>query len=227
MADNFDMKKFLTENKLGAYSRLKTEGEAAYEYEKGKEAGEKLAKEDMGKDIEDTKAAGMMDFLAEYEVIYVERNGKCYRKDDEGNMDEVSMSYCSRYAESKEEMDESDLNEDVSAFTELLGTLAGVAGIALTSYQIMKAQNALEKENPELHKQLQNISGTISAADPSKNLEEKASPEAMDRMDGLVPQTALKALIGGSQAIIRDLKDDGFDDEDIFDFIMSKIKTLG
>jgi len=212
MADNFDMKKFLAENKLGAYSRLKTEGEAAYEYEKGKEAGEKLAKEDMGKDIEDTKA----DFLAE----------------------------------------EEPLNEDASAFAELLGTLAGVAGIALTSYQIMRAQNALEKENPELHKQLQNISGTISAADPSKNLEEKeekeegymgtqydssedmavdmlkkgiteASPEAMDRMDGLVPQTALKALIGGSQAIIRDLKDDGFDDEDIFDFIMSKIKTLG
>ena len=70
MADNFDMKKFLVENKLGAYSRMKNEGEAAYEYEKGKAAGEKiekkkLAKEDMGHDIEDAEAEKMMDFLAE------------------------------------------------------------------------------------------------------------------------------------------------------------------
>jgi len=32
--------------------------------------------------------------LKEYEVIYVVRDGKCYRKDDEGNMDQVSMSKC-------------------------------------------------------------------------------------------------------------------------------------
>jgi hypothetical protein len=32
--------------------------------------------------------------LKEYEVTYVVRDGKCYRKDDEGNMDQVSMSKC-------------------------------------------------------------------------------------------------------------------------------------
>ena len=126
MADNFNMRQFLFENKLGAYSKLKTEGEAAYEYEKGKAAGEKLAKEDYAKAEEEK----MMDFLAE----------------------------------------EEPLKEDASAFAEILGTLAGVAGIGLTALQIFKAQNALEKSNPELHKQLQNISSTISAADPSKNL---------------------------------------------------------
>jgi hypothetical protein len=158
MADNFDMKKFLAENKLGAYSRLKENEEQ----------------------------------LNEYEVTYeYGSDGSCYRVDDEGNYDEVDDSYCRRYAgqgvredggkdledtEAAKQMDflaeEEPLKEDVSAFAELLGTLAGVAGIALTSYQIMKAQDALEKENPELHKQLQNISGTIGAADPSKNLEE-------------------------------------------------------
>ena len=106
MADNFDMKKFLVENKLGAYSKLKTEGEAAYEYEKGKEAGEKLAKEDYA-GAEEEK---MMDFLAEYEVIYVERNGTCYRKDDEGNMDQVDMSKCRMYAENKKE----EVKENIS-----------------------------------------------------------------------------------------------------------------
>jgi dGTP triphosphohydrolase len=72
MADNFDMKKFLVENKLGAYSKLKNEGEAAYEYEKGKAAGEKeeketLTKEDLGQDRTDAEAEKMMDFLYEKE----------------------------------------------------------------------------------------------------------------------------------------------------------------
>lgn len=70
MADNFDVKQFLFENKLGAYSKLKNEGEAAYEYEKGKAAGEKeeeekLKKEDLGQDRTDAEAEKMMDFLAE------------------------------------------------------------------------------------------------------------------------------------------------------------------
>ena len=163
MADNFNMKQFLAENKLGAYSRLKTEGEAAYEYEKGKAAGEKEEKEKLAKeDYAGAEEEKMMDFLAEYEVIYVERNGKCYRKDDEGNMDEVNMYYC-------------------------------------------RMQNETEE----------------------KPTEEALSMDATERMDGLVPQTTLKAVMSGTQVIIRELKQDGFEDDEIFDFIISKIKTLG
>jgi hypothetical protein len=52
---------------------LVNEGEAAYEYEKGKAAGEKeekekLAKEDLGQDRTDAEAEKMMDFLAEKNV---------------------------------------------------------------------------------------------------------------------------------------------------------------
>jgi hypothetical protein len=171
MADNFDMKKFLVENKLGAYSRLKTEGEAAYEYEKGKEAGEKLAKEDYA-GAEEEK---MMDFLAE----------------------------------------EEPLKEDASAFAEILGTLAGVAGIGLTALQIFKAQNALEKSNPELHKQLQNISSTISAADPSKNLEENEDAGGietdieMDLMYADDPILYLKSIIDFCNKKIEEIEQDG------------------
>ena len=171
MADNFDMKKFLVENKLGAYSRLKTEGEAAYEYEKGKEAGEKLAKEDYA-GAEEEK---MMDFLAE----------------------------------------EEPLKEDASAFAEILGTLAGVAGIGLTALQIFKAQNALEKSNPELHKQLQNISSTISVADPSKNLEENEDAGGietdieMDLMYADDPILYLKSIIDFCNKKIKEIEQDG------------------
>ena len=111
MADNFNVKQFLAENKLGPYSRLKTEGEAAYEYEKGKAAGEKEEKEKLAKeDYAGAEEEKMMDFLAEYEVIYVVQNGKCYRKDDEGNMDQVDMSKCRMYAENKKE----EVKENIS-----------------------------------------------------------------------------------------------------------------
>ena len=114
------------------------EGEAAYEYEKGKAAGEKLAKEDIGGDIGDAEAEKMMDFLAE----------------------------------------EDPLNEDASqTVIELLGMLAGLAGMGLSGVQILRWQDKLEKENPELHKQLGKVSSTIGGADPSKNLEEKEEKE--------------------------------------------------
>jgi hypothetical protein len=254
MRDNFDMKKFLVENKLGAYSKLRTEGEAAYEYEKGKAAGEKLAKEDIGGDIGDAEAEKMMDFLAEYEVIYVERNGTCYRKDDEGNMDEVSMSYCRRYSEGKKEMDESNLNEDASqTVIELLGMLAGLAGMGLSGVQILRWQDKLEKENPELHKQLGKVSGAIGAADPSKNLEEKKekeegymgtqydssedmavdmikkgiteklSPEMFERMDAVTSTRAQIAMIRAAEIMMNELTEEGFEVLDIREYFTQLI----
>jgi hypothetical protein len=60
MADNFDMKQFLAENKLGAYSKLKTEGEAAYEYEKGKAAGEEIEKEKTEEKVEEAGQGSLM-----------------------------------------------------------------------------------------------------------------------------------------------------------------------
>ena len=155
MADNFDMKKFLVENKLGAYSKLK-------ETEEGYMGTQYDSSEDMAVDM-------MKKGITEYEVIYVVQNGRCYRKDDEGNMDEVSMSKCRQYAEGKKEK---SLNEDASAVMDVLGMLAGLAGMGLTGVQILKWQNKLEKENPELYKQLGKVGTTIGGADPSKNLEE-------------------------------------------------------
>jgi len=68
------------------------------------------------------------------------------------------------------------------------------------------------------------ISKAISVKESQMN--EELEPHVYDRMDGLVSQTALKALIQGAQMIIRGLDEEGFDEEDIYDFIVSKIKTL-
>ena len=50
--------------------------------------------------------------------------------------------------------------------------------------------------------------------------------EGYARMDGLVSQSDINSLVSAASNIIRDLKEDGFESEDIFDFIMDHIKTL-
>jgi hypothetical protein len=88
MADNFDLKKFLKESKalenLNPSMKSINEGEAAYEYEKGKEEGEeiekkKMTKEAMKKQIKDMIVAelgGELDddpdakLNADYDPVY-------------------------------------------------------------------------------------------------------------------------------------------------------------
>ena len=68
--DNFDLKKFLKENKalenLNPTIKSLNEGEAAYEYEKGKEEGEKIEKKKMTKEAMKKHIKDMI--VAELEV---------------------------------------------------------------------------------------------------------------------------------------------------------------
>jgi hypothetical protein len=50
--------------------------------------------------------------------------------------------------------------------------------------------------------------------------------EGYARMDGLVSQSDISTLTSAASNIIRDLKADGFESEEIFDYIMDHIKTL-
>ncbi len=47
-----------------------------------------------------------------------------------------------------------------------------------------------------------------------------------ERMDGLVPQSALQSLVGAIQSIIRSLKEEGFEDDEIFDYVLANVKML-
>ena len=258
MADNFDMKKFLVENKLGAYSKLKNEGEAAYEYEKGKAAGEKLAKEDLGKDLEDTEAAKQMDFLAEEEPLNEDasvvvdilgllaglagmgltgaqilrwqnklekENPELYKQLGQVNT-AIGGADPSKNLEEKEE----SLNEDASVVMDVLGMLAGLAGMGLTGVQILKWQNKLEKENPELYKQLGQVNTAIGGADPSKNLEENKeevkealTPDMFERMDALTSTTAQRAMIKAAEIMMNELTKEGFEVLDIREYFTQLI----
>jgi hypothetical protein len=55
---------------------------------------------------------------------------------------------------------------------------------------------------------------------------DEASPEAMDRMSGLSSVSSVGSLIDAARRIISALKEEGFEEEDIYDYIMDKVKTL-
>ena len=385
MADNFDMKKFLAENKLGAYSRLKEEkfysrdyvtqkyGDKAKEIEdniqdeednnpniwdlytsletaeetdefvkgfidEGKAAGEKEEKAKLKKEDADTQAEKMMDFLAEYEVIYVygsdgkcyrkddEGNydevndyycrmyaegkkepteeamnflaeyeviyvygsdGKCYRKDDEGNYDEVNDYYCRMYAEGKKEVEEGTINEYVGSELSLeigqwvidnypqvadvlkaepfgdgqeivdlgnavvglatAGTLTLGAGLAMFGDSIVNAvkdaasklKSALSKvgsskpstsiaeiyEVMQIDPELMSIAAKIKAKGMNEEKTEEAlSMQAANRMNGLISQNDLKNFISSVENMTNDLENDGFEKDEISDYIVSLVK---
>ena len=47
-----------------------------------------------------------------------------------------------------------------------------------------------------------------------------------ERMDGLVPQAALQSLVNAIETIIRSLKEEGFEDDEIFDYVLANVKML-
>jgi hypothetical protein len=73
-------------------------------------------------------------------------------------------------ADPSKKLEETEEVLEESPAAEILSILAGVAGLGLGSAAILKAQDMLKAKKPELFKKLQAISGTISAADPSKNI---------------------------------------------------------
>jgi DNA-binding TFAR19-related protein (PDSD5 family) len=116
---------------------------------------------------------------------------------------------------------------------DVLGILAGLAGMGLSGVQILKWQDKLEKENPELHKQLGKVSGAIGAADPSKNLEENEedkkkikealTPEAFERMDALTSTRAQIAMIKAAEIMMNELTKEGFEVLDIREYFTQLI----
>jgi hypothetical protein len=55
---------------------------------------------------------------------------------------------------------------------------------------------------------------------------DEASYEASERMDGLAPVAARRAMVSAASAIIGALKRDGFEEEEIYDYLLDLITTL-
>ena len=223
MADNFDMKKFLVENKLGAYSRLK---------------------EDLGKDIEDAEAEKDMDFLAEYEVIYRWEGSKCFRITDEGYKDEVNPSYCKRFAnESKEKeeeqfgginegsADEVPLTPKVKKFIDKAIADAKKDGEFENLVDADWFDNELIDELIDLFededydsasKEVKDyISKAISVKESQMN--EALEPHVYERMYNLSNIKAQQAMIKAAEILMNDLTAEGFEVPEIREFFTQLI----
>jgi len=155
------------------------EGEAAYEYEKGKAAGEKeekakLTKEDLGKDIEDAEAEKMMDFLYEKDKV-------------------------------KEGLPVEDPRVE-----QIIQTLKDLDVDGETMEYIIKSVGMDDQMANQL---------VYNKAE----LDEVLSGEALNRMDGVVDQLALADFRDNAYYVISSLREDGFDDEEILEFLQQNL----
>jgi hypothetical protein len=155
------------------------EGEAAYEYEKGKATGEKeekakLTKEDLGKDIEDAEAEKMMDFLYEKDKV-------------------------------KEGLPVEDPRVE-----QIIQTLKDLDVDGETMEYILKSVGMDDQmANQLVHNKAE--------------LDEVLSGEALNRMDGVADQLALADFRDNAYYVISSLREDGFDDEDILEFLQQNL----
>jgi hypothetical protein len=194
MADNFDMKQFLMENKLGAYSRLKeaTNFSEPWKYEFVKDGDDcikidpetgarskvhhsycKRTQNEMETEVEET--------INESEITYeYGSDGGCYRVDDEGNYDEVDDSMCKKYAGQGVREEKEETKEDIG----------GDIGDA----QAEKMMDFLAEKD---------------------KVKEALSPEMFERMDALTSHNAQIAMIKAAEIMMEELTDYGFQVLDI------------
>lgn len=76
--------------------------------------------------------------------------------------------------------------------------------------------------------QLDELGSAIEAnINERAQMNEYVDEDVYERMDGLVSQSALKGLIVATEAIIHSLEEEGFDKDDIYDYIVLNVKSLG
>jgi hypothetical protein len=156
--DNFDLKKFLKESKalenLNPSIKAINEGEAAYEYEKGKKEGEeiekkKMTKEAMKKQIKDMIVAELAEDTAGAEDVkltdplYEEEVEEAKKKDEEIEDVEVTDTELEDVpAEDEMPAEDGGLDgslEDISA--DMKGTEADLMDHLMKAFQIAKGMN--------------------------------------------------------------------------------------
>lgn len=87
-------------------------------------------------------------------------------------------------------------------------------------------KNAILAEmHPEDPDEMESAAWDMAMREEGEGIAE-AFPDAMNRMDSLVDQNAKFTLVKTVRSIIRDLKMEGFEDDDIFDYVMDLVKTL-
>jgi len=210
MADNFNMKQFLMENKLGAYSKLKENEEQLNEYEVTYEYGSdgscyrvdddgnydevddsycrryagQGVREDGGKDIEDAEAAKQMDFLAEKDKV-------------EENLDDTDAGGI-----------ENDIEMDLAYAENPIVYLKSIIDFCTKKIKEIEQNGSEDSEIQEAKKE---------------EIKEALTPEMFERMDAVVSTHAQISMIKAAEIMMNQLTDEGFEVLDIREYFTQLI----
>ncbi len=115
MSNNFDLRKFLTENKLTSTAKAITEWDdkSVKDYADAMSTAFGNKPKDKDKDKEESS-------VNEYEHHYRKVGGECRKYNDEGDYTVVSMHYC-QYNEAEEEKQETPISEMNGGYIEVMG----------------------------------------------------------------------------------------------------------
>jgi hypothetical protein len=85
------------------------------------------------------------------------------------------------------------------------------------------------KQNINEIKKMQRIAGLITESEYQESIMKEntiLSDEAYDRIDGLVNQKDMDMLRDGGRNIVLDLTDEGFEDDEIIEYICRYLKNF-
>lgn len=201
---------------------LITEGEAAYEYEKGKEAGEKAEKKKMKKSELKKQIKEMI--LAEINIDL---------SNDDNFYDPVAEAKKKKKDEEETETEEvtiDDTEMDMGGEMDM-GAEASVPAASDVQKELMDALEAAKASGDEkLVRQIGNALTYFTRSQVSKeevpSMNEVLSPEYIDRMEGLANMQDLAVLKAKLRMLSSDWMQEGFEKEDIVEYTSELINQI-
>ena len=191
MADNFNFRQYLYENKLGAYSKVKPLNEATVEVHPGSE----------GSATKNVTLTVTEDPANEYEleVLAVDgdeaqiRSGKdsVGRELNPEELRELELEYSAQIADAIEQM----YGADARAMKKAMGIKEKKHGV---------------DENDYFHRRGM----------------EQLSPQTIDRIEGLINSRMMSEVLQSLSSIIDDLEAEGFDREDVQNYLKMELKDF-
>jgi hypothetical protein len=202
---------------------LITEGMGAYEYEKGKEAGEKIEKKKMKKSELKKQIKEMI--LAEMDID-MSNDDNFYDFLAEDELDEAKKK-------KKEEVEDVEIDTNIDMGGEMdMGTEMDTTPVPAASdvqKELMDALEAAKASGDEkLIRQIGNALTYFTRSQVSKEenppaMKEALSMDAMERMEGLANIQDLYIFKKKLNALTLDWTQDGFEKEDIIEYISELI----
>jgi hypothetical protein len=193
---------------------LITEGEAAYEYEKGKAEGEKIEKKKMKKSELKKQIK---------EMVLAEMAG-------EEDLDEAKKK-----KKDEEEVEDVEVDTDVDMGDEMdMGTEMDTAPVPAASdvqKELMDALEAAKASGDEkLVRQIGNALTYFTRSQVSKeevpSMNEELGMDAVDRLEGLANMQDLAVLKAKLRILSSDWMQNGFEKEDIIEYITELINQI-